>query len=99
MAVILNLFVTFDMMNHTILLEMLESQFGATDSELKWFGSYLRPRSSKVHIGDEYSESQQLSFSVPQESYSGANIFTSYIINKVVPDLASINGFADNHSL
>ena len=88
MAVIMNLSVAFDTMDHNILLKILESQFGVTDTVLKWFDSYLRPRSFKVCIGDEYSESQQLSFSVPQGSCSGANIFTCYcaLINKVVPD-------------
>ena len=99
--VILDLSVAFDTVNHNILLKILESQFRATDTALKWFDSYFRPRSFKVHIGDEFSEFNQLSFSVLQGSCCGANIFTCYcaIINKVVPDLASINGFADDHSL
>ena len=101
MAVILDLSVAFDAVDHNILLKILESQFGVTDTTLKWFNSYLMPRSFKVHIGDAYSESQQLNFSVPQGSCSRANIFTIYcaLINKVVPNSISINGFADNYSL
>ena len=88
------------MVDHDILLKILENQFGVTDTALRWFNNYLRPWSFKVSIGDEYSESQKLSFGVPQGSCSGANIFTCYcsLINKEVPESVSINGFAD-HSL
>ena len=91
----------FDMVDHNILLKILENQFGVTDTALKWFDSYIRPRSFKVCIGDEYSKSQKLSFGVPQGSCSGANIFTCYcsLIYKEVPELVSINGFADDYSL
>ena len=99
--VILDLSAAFDMVDHNILLKILENQFGVTDTALKWFNSYLRPRSFKVCIGDAYSESQKLSFGVPQGSCSRANIFTCYcfLINKEVPELVSINSFADDHSL
>ena len=100
MMVILDLSVAFDTMDHNILLKILESQFRATDTALKWFDNYLRPRSFKVCISDEYSESQQLSFSMPQGSSCGAKIFTCYcaLINKVVPESVIINSFADDHS-
>ena len=91
----------FAMVDHNILLKILENQFGVTDTALKCFDSYLKQRSFKVHIGDEYSESQKLSFGVPQGSSSGANVFTCYcpLINKEVPESVSINSFADDHSL
>ena len=76
MMVILDLSAAFDTKVCSICLEIMESQFGVTDTALKWFNSYLRPRSFKVHRSDEYSESRQLSFSVPQGSCSGSNIFT-----------------------
>ena len=53
MVVILELFVAFDTVDHNIHLNILESHFGVTDTELKWFDSYLMPRSFKVCIGDE----------------------------------------------
>ena len=99
MMIILDLSAAFDMVDHNILLKNMESQFGVTDTALKWFDRYLRPRPFKVCIDDEYSKSQKLSFSVPQGAYSGASIFTCYhdLMNKVVPDSVSINGFADDH--
>ena len=65
MMVILDLSAAFDIVDHDILLKILENQFGVTDTGLRWFNNYLRPRSFKVHIGDEYSESQKLSFGAP----------------------------------
>ena len=82
--VILDLSVVFDMVDHNILLKILENQFGVTDTALKWVDNYLRLRSFKVCIGDEYSECQKLSFCVLQGSCSGASIFTCHfsLINK-----------------
>ena len=101
MMVILDLSAAFDMVDHDILLKILENKFRVTDTALRWFNNYLRPRSFKVHIGDEYSESQKISFGVPQGSCSGVNILTCYcsLINREVPESISINGFADDHSL
>ena len=101
MMVILDLSVAFDAVDHDILLKILENQFGVTGTALSWFNNYLRPQSFKVCIGDEYSDSQKLSFGVPQGLCSGGNIFTCYcsLIDKEVPESISINGFADDHSL
>ena len=101
MMVILDLSAAFDTVDHDILLKILETQFGVTDTALRWFNNYLRPQSFKVCIRDEYSESQKLSFGVSQGSCSGANRFTCYcsLIDKEVPESVSINGFADDHSL
>ena len=55
----------------------------------------------KVKIGKDYSQPQQLHFSVPQGSCSGANVFTCYcsFIDQIVPKDITLNGFADDHSL
>ena len=101
MMVILDLSVACNMVDHGILLKILENQFGVTDTALMWFKNYLRPRSFKVCKGDEYSEPHKLSYGVPQGSCSGANIFTCYcsLINTEVPESININVFADDHSL
>ena len=43
MMVILDLSVAFDMVDHDILLKILENQFWVTDTALRWFNNYLRP--------------------------------------------------------
>ena len=54
MVIILDLSAAFDTVSHNILHKILESQFGVRDTTIKWFDSYLRPRSFKVCIGNEY---------------------------------------------
>ena len=62
---------------------------------------FLRPRFFKVKIGNDYSQPQQLHFSVPQGTCSGSNIFTCYcsLIEQVVLKDITLNGFADDHLL
>ena len=100
-VVFLDLSTAFDTVDHDILLSILNKQFGICGKALKWFDSYLRPRFFKVKIGKNYSQPQQLHFSVPQGLCSGANVFTCYCspINQVVPKEIILNGFADDHSL
>ena len=43
MMVTLELSAPSDMVYHNILLKILKSRFGVTDTILKWFDSYLRP--------------------------------------------------------
>ena len=43
MMVILDLSVAFDLVDHGILLKILENQFGVTDTALNWFNNYLSP--------------------------------------------------------
>ena len=55
----------------------------------------------KIKIGNTYSEEKDLTFSVPQGLYSGANLFNMYsstISNEIDPNL-NLNGFVDDHSI
>ena len=101
-VVLLDLSTAFnDMVDHDILLSILNKQFGICGKALKWFNSYLQPRFFKVKIGKDYSQPQHLHFSVPQGSCSGANVFTCYCssIDQIVPKDITLNGFADDHLL
>ena len=94
---------------HDILLSVLENKFGKKDVALKWFESYLRPRSFKVSISSTYSAEKQLPFSVPQGSCAGPSLFLAYAstlqevksITEYKPGKPAIvlNGFADDHSV
>ena len=86
---------------HDILLDILNHKFGIEDKALKWFDSYLRPRSFKVVINGTYSEEQNLTVSVPQGSCVRANIFNLYcaLLEEVIPSNLQISGFADDHSI
>ena len=52
MVVTLDLLATFDMVDHNILLTILNRQFGISDKVLEWFNSYLQPRFFRVQIGN-----------------------------------------------
>lgn len=77
--VLLDLSAAFDTVSHKILLGRLESRFGIHGSALGWFNSYLSGRSQYVKIKDSVSNSQNLSFGIPQGSILGPILFTLYI--------------------
>ena len=99
--VAIDLSAAFDTVDHAILLNILNGKFGITDKALKWFDSYLRPRSFKVIIDQQCSNNQDLDVSVPQGSCAGANLFNLYCspLNDVVPTDLRLSGFADDHSI
>ena len=67
-VVILDLSAAFDIVDHDLLLEVLESRFGIVGTARKWYTSYLKPRSFKVSIRSSTSQPRQLDYSVPQGS-------------------------------
>src|SRR6218665_632161 len=58
----------FDMVDHEILLQHLETSFGLSGSPLNWFRSYLSDRSQMVVLGDTRSSWVPVQFGVPQGS-------------------------------
>ena len=63
---VLDLSAAFDTVDHSILTSTLNNKFGIDDMALKWFDSYLQPRSFKVAVNWKYSEEKQLTYSVPR---------------------------------
>ena len=98
-CVLLDLSAAFDTVDHEQLLRVLQLSYGISDSALHWYNTYLRPRSFKVCVNQAYSSERELSFSVPQGSSSGANIFTAYCqsIISEIPAGVTLQGFADDH--
>src|SRR6218665_420423 len=45
----------FDMVDHEMLLQRLETSFGLSGSPLHWFHSYLSDRSQMVVLGDTHA--------------------------------------------
>ena len=84
---VLNLSAAFDTVDHSILTSTVNNKFGIDDMALKWFKSYLQPRSFKAVVNEKYSEEKQLTYSVPQGSCSGTYLFILYcsMLNDVVP--------------
>ena len=98
---VLDLSAAFDTLDHSILTSTLKTKFGINELPLKWFDSYLQPRSFKVAVNRKYSDEKQLTYSVPQGSCSGAYMFNLYCstLNDIIPSDLHLSGFADDHSV
>ena len=99
--VALDLSTAFNMVNHAILLDILNHKYGIVGKALKCFNQYLRPRSFKVTVNGTYSTERDLDVSMPQGSCAGANIFNLYCspLSEVIPPNLQLSGFADDHSV
>ena len=102
-VVITDLSAAFDMVNHDILLSVLDKRFGLQGKILNWTETYLHPRNFKVCIGDAKSGVRQLKQSVPQGSVGGPILFNFYCstITSAIDEGCEIElgAFADDHNL
>ena len=91
----------FNTVDHSILLAVLEHNFGLTGAVLDGYDSYLCPRSCKAKIKESYSTVRSLQFSVPQGSCAGAQLHNAYCstMHEVVQKPILLYGFADDHTL
>ena len=99
--VAINLSAAFDMVNHNILLSVLEKKFGIHDTCLTWFRPHLNSRYSMVKIREAYPSKCKLDCSVPQGSLGGPSLYTVYAstMQSVVSEEINLHGFADDHIL
>ena len=95
----IDLSAAFDTVDHDILLDVLNSQYGVSDSALSWIESYLRPRSCRVSVNSALSTPHILQCSVPQGSCLGPWLYLTYAgtIFDIIPPSISVYGFADDH--
>ena len=97
----LDLSTAFDTVDHSVLLNTLNSNFGIDGIALEWYNNYLAPRDMKIEIGKSYSEKKELTFSLPHGSCPGANLFNMYssTISKELDPSLSLIAFADDMQL
>ena len=69
--VAMDLSAAFNTVDHGILLDVLNKQFGVSGTALMWFDSYLHQRDCKVNVNGSYSNLRPLNFSVSQGSLAG----------------------------
>ena len=91
----------FDIVDHEILVQVLQNQYGITGTVLQWYKSYIRPRGFKVNIHDDYSDEIELPFAVVQGSCTRPYLFTLYCstVQYTVPRQITLLGYSDDHTL
>ena len=102
LLVLLDLSAAFDTVNHTILLQRLESKVGVSGKALAWFSSYLSGRSQRVSIQGTLSEKFDLNCGVPQGSCLGPLLFTLYasrLFDIIEDHLPNVHCYADDTQL
>ena len=99
-VIILDLLAAFNTVDHTLLLQVLDTKFRIKDTALHWYEQYLKPRKFRVCINGNYSQEKTLEFSVPQGSTWGACLFISYAstLSEVVPRDLQLSGYVGDHS-
>ena len=77
---LLDLSAAFDTIDHEILLSRLSSRYGIIGEAHKWFESYLKERTCRVHVSGGQSTIRTLRSGVPQGSILGPMLFSLYIV-------------------
>ena len=97
----MDLSAAFDMVDHQILLDVLENRFGITGTALSWLRTYLQPRFCKICVNKSCSKLQDLTFSIPQGSCAGPVLYLVYAstIEDVIPPHICLHGYADDHDM
>ena len=79
LLVLLDLTGAFDTIEHSILLNILQQDFGVVGTALNWFDSFLSGRKQRILVGDKTSDDFNLNCGVPQGSCMGPILFTLYV--------------------
>jgi len=96
---LLNLSAAFDTVDHTILIQRLQTSFGLNDAVLLWFRLYLDHRRQHVCHRGEQSAPSIVQFGVPQGSVLGPLLFMWYtadVVNIVEQQRLSAHQYADD---
>ena len=102
LLVLIDLSAAFDTVDHPILFQCLEKQFGFCDSVLSWYKSYLSDRKQCVILKGKRSNTFDLPFAVPQGSCLGHVLFTQYassLFSIFSKHSVSAHAYADDHQL
>ena len=102
LVMFLDLSAAFDTVDQEKLLDILHDDIGVRGMALEWFDAFLRNRTQKVKIGDEYSSEVNLDYGVAQGSILGPKLFNIY--TKPFPSelkvlSISVEGYADDNQL
>ena len=96
---LLDLSSAFDAVDHDLLLQRLECQFGLCGTVLQWIQSYLSDRTFRVVYGDVLLFVVYVMCSVPQGSVLGPLFFILYMADRAVKYGVSLHAYADDTQL
>ena len=98
----IDLSATVNMVNHSLLLKVLNKMYSIKGTTLKWFDSCLSNCSVCVQINNSVSQELNLPFSMPQGSCAGPILFNIYI-STLTSFLCSYNcdllAYADDNTI
>ena len=100
--VLLDFSAAFDTIDHSILIQKLDNEYGIKGKCLHWFSTYLSNRFYRVKINNTLSKPTELNFGVPQGSILGPVLFSLYInyISKIAAaHNVNIHFYADDIQL
>ena len=95
----LDLSSAFDTVDHTLLLQRLNSDFRICDKVLRWFNSYLTNRTFSICVNRKLGKTNKLHFGVPQGSLLGPLLYilhTKEIEYIVLKHGLSVHLYADD---
>ena len=78
MLISIDMSAAFDTVDHEVLLQRLQSEFGVTDTPLSWLRSYLESRTQFVKLGQHHSPAVGFDVGVPEGSVLGPLLFAVY---------------------
>ena len=98
----IDLSAAFDMVNHSLLLKILNQTYSIKGTAFRWFDTYLSDQSVCVQINNSVSQELDLPFSVPQGSCAGPillNIYTSTLTSFLGSSNCDLLGYADDNTI
>ena len=101
LLVCLDLSAAFETIDHTILLQRLESRVGLRGTALEWIRRYLSGRFQQVTIESVKSDKFDINGGVPQSSCLGPLLFSIYgskLFDVGSKPLPTVHGYAPNYT-
>ena len=97
--ILLDLSAAFDTINHSLLMNIVENDFGITGLAKKWLASYLGNRQQRITIKGCFSDYFLVNSGVPQGSCLGPVLFLLYasgLFNVASRHRTNIHAYADD---
>jgi len=75
---LLDLSAAFNLVDHGLLIDVMQHRFGVCGSALEWLADVLTDRTQIVRVGDSESATLTLKYGVPQGSVTDPKRFIQY---------------------